>query len=135
VRIALFPPHAHPSTDVFSIFPGGKENPRQPALLYLVGFHIPRYANNFARSAVSLRAVKGVDPVPVRRGKFPSLTGSALAATVVCSLPDAMKGRACASSPIAVAPSPDQIRPHCVHSRICAKCRKHDPEQAIPTAS
>nr|WP_221629690.1 MULTISPECIES: glucosylglycerol-phosphate synthase [unclassified Synechococcus] len=76
VRIAFFHHTPFPSSDVFSILPWRDEILDSLLSCDLVGFHIPRYANNFARSAINLRGVKGGDPVPVAK-KF-RLHGSAL---------------------------------------------------------
>ena len=65
VRIAFFHHTPFPSNDVFSILPWRDEILDSLLSCDLVGFHIPRYANNFARSAMNLRGVEGGDPVPV----------------------------------------------------------------------
>ncbi len=77
VRIAFFHHTPFPSTDLFSILPWRDEILDSLLCCDLVGFHIPRYANNFAHAAMSLRAVRSVDPVPVAE-KF-RRHGSALA--------------------------------------------------------
>ncbi len=65
VRIAFFHHTPFPSNDVFSILPWRDAILDSLLSCDLVGFHIPRYANNFARNAMNLRGVKGGDPVPV----------------------------------------------------------------------
>jgi glucosylglycerol-phosphate synthase len=69
VRIAFFHHTPFPSNDVFSILPWRDAILDSLLSCDLVGFHIPRYANNFARNAINLRGVKGADPIPVD-GKF-----------------------------------------------------------------
>ncbi|TVS07062.1 MAG: glucosylglycerol-phosphate synthase [Cyanobium sp. PLM2.Bin73] len=69
VRIAFFHHTPFPSNDVFSILPWRDAILDSLLSCDLVGFHIPRYANNFARNAMNLRGVKGADPIPVD-GKF-----------------------------------------------------------------
>ena len=77
VRIAFFHHTPFPSSDVFSILPWRDAILDSLLSCDLVGFHIPRYANNFARSAINLRGVQGGSPVPVE-AKFRPV-GSALA--------------------------------------------------------
>lgn len=69
VRIAFFHHTPFPSNDVFSILPWRDAILDSLLSCDLVGFHIPRYANNFARNAMNLRGVTGADPIPVD-GKF-----------------------------------------------------------------
>ncbi len=65
VRIAFFHHTPFPSNDVFSILPWRDAILDSLLSCDLVGFHIPRYANNFARNAMNLRGVQGGDPIPV----------------------------------------------------------------------
>ena len=77
VRIAFFHHTPFPSSDVFSILPWRDEILDSLLSCDLVGFHIPRYANNFARSALNLRGAIRAESVPVA-AKFRRV-GSALA--------------------------------------------------------
>ena len=65
VRIAFFHHTPFPSNDVFSILPWRDAILDSLLSCDLVGFHIPRYANNFARNARNLRGVRSSDSVPV----------------------------------------------------------------------
>ncbi len=81
VKIAFFHHTPFPSNDVFSILPWRDDILDSLLCCDLVGFHIPRYANNFARNALNLRGVEGGEAVPVA-DKFRRL-GSALAEPTV----------------------------------------------------
>jgi len=130
VRIAFFHHTPFPSTDVFSILPWRDEILDSLLCCDLVGFHIPRYANNFARSAVSLRAVQGVDPVPVAE-KF-RRNGSALAEpNVVPYLMHEGRRVRIVASPVGTPPIRSAgSRP----TPMSAPCRSRSPS-SIPTAS
>ncbi|WP_228007089.1 trehalose-6-phosphate synthase, partial [Cyanobium sp. LEGE 06143] len=65
VRIAFFHHTPFPSNDVFSILPWRDEILDSLLCCDLVGFHIPRYADNFSRTAINLRGARCGDPVPV----------------------------------------------------------------------
>ena len=54
VKISLFHHTPFPSSDVFSILPWREEILESLLCCDAVGFHIPRYAENFARAASSL---------------------------------------------------------------------------------
>ena len=58
VKISLFHHTPFPSSDVFSILPWREEILESLLCCDAVGFHIPRYAENFARAASSLLAVE-----------------------------------------------------------------------------
>jgi len=136
VRIAFFHHTPFPSTDVFSILPWRNEILDSLLCCDLVGFHIPRYANNFARSAVSLRAVKGVDPVPVAE-KF-RRNGSALAEPyVVPYLQHEGRRVRIVASPVGT--SPDQIRRIAASPDVCAMSKQiseqHSDRKLILSAS
>ncbi|CAK6700828.1 glucosylglycerol-phosphate synthase [Synechococcus sp. CBW1107] len=77
VRIAFFHHTPFPSCDVFSILPWRDAIVDSLLCCDLVGFHIPRYANNFAHAAISLRGATAGAAVAVE-DKF-RRTGSALA--------------------------------------------------------
>ncbi len=107
VRIAFFHHTPFPSNDVFSILPWRDEILDSLLSCDLVGFHIPRYANNFARSAMNLRGVAGAEPVPVA-AKFRRY-GSALSEpTVVPWLQDGERRVHIQASPVGT--SPEVIR-------------------------
>lgn len=69
VHIAFFHHTPFPSNDVFSILPWRDAILDSLLSCDLVGFHIPRYANNFASNAINLRGVKGAASIPVD-GRF-----------------------------------------------------------------
>ena len=107
VRIAFFHHTPFPSNDVFSILPWRDEILDSLLSCDLVGFHIPRYANNFARSSMNLRGVEGGDPVPVA-SKFRRY-GSALSEpTVVPWLQNGDRRVHIQASPVGT--SPEVIR-------------------------
>ena len=81
VRIAFFHHTPFPSNDVFSILPWRDEILDSLLSCDLVGFHIPRYADNFSRTAINLRGARCGEPVPVAE-KF-RRHGSALAQPTV----------------------------------------------------
>lgn len=58
VKISFFHHTPFPSSDVFSILPWREEIIESLLCCDAVGFHIPRYAENFARAASSLLPVK-----------------------------------------------------------------------------
>ena len=58
VKISLFHHTPFPSSDVFSILPWREEILESLLCCDAVGFHIPRYAENFARAASSLLKVQ-----------------------------------------------------------------------------
>ena len=77
VKISLFHHTPFPSSDVFSILPWREEILESLLCCDAVGFHIPRYAENFARAATSLLAVEKAAKTPVAKHFMPC--GSALA--------------------------------------------------------
>lgn len=81
VRIAFFHHTPFPSNDVFSILPWRDEILDSLLSCDLVGFHIPRYADNFSRTAINLRGARCGEPVPVAEKFRPQ--GSALAQPTV----------------------------------------------------
>ncbi|QCH13963.1 glucosylglycerol-phosphate synthase [Synechococcus sp. CB0101] len=77
VKISLFHHTPFPSSDVFSILPWREEILESLLCCDAVGFHIPRYAENFARAASSLLAVEKAPKTAVAPHFLPC--GSALA--------------------------------------------------------
>ncbi len=77
VKISLFHHTPFPSSDVFSILPWREEILESLLCCDAVGFHIPRYAENFARAASSLLAVEKGPKTSVAPHFLPC--GSALA--------------------------------------------------------
>ena len=77
VKISLFHHTPFPSSDVFSILPWREEILESLLCCDAVGFHTPRYAENFARAASNLLAVEKGPKVPVAPHFLPC--GSALA--------------------------------------------------------
>ena len=77
MKISLFHHTPFPSSDVFSILPWREEILESLLCCDAVGFHIPRYAENFARAATSLLAVEKAAKTPVAKHFMPC--GSALA--------------------------------------------------------
>ena len=65
VKISLFHHTPFPSSDVFSILPWREEILESLLCCDAVGFHIPRYAENFARAATSLLPVEKGPKTPV----------------------------------------------------------------------
>jgi len=88
----------------------------------LVGFHIPRLRQQTSPArAVSLRRVKRVDPC---RSPRSSAVTAAPWPNRCCSLPDAMKAGACASSPRRWANLPRSDPPALLQSEICAMSKQ-----------
>jgi len=81
LRIGFFHHTPFPSEDVFSILPWREEILASLLCCDLVGFHIPRYLENFARAATSLLAAEKAPKQPVDPMFRP--TGSALAEPLV----------------------------------------------------
>lgn len=75
-RIAFFHHTPFPSADLFTLLPWRDEIVDSLLACDLVGFHIPRYAENFASVARSLRGAEVLERVPVDPGLSP--VGSAL---------------------------------------------------------
>ena len=71
VRIAFFHHTPFPAPDVFNVLPWRDEIVDSLLDCDLVGFHIPRYAKNFADVARSLRDVQVELEVPVEAGMSP----------------------------------------------------------------
>lgn len=71
VRIAFFHHTPFPAPDVFNILPWREEITDSLLDCDLVGFHIPRYARNFADVARVLRGVEVARRVPVEKGMSP----------------------------------------------------------------
>jgi glucosylglycerol-phosphate synthase len=107
VRIAFFHHTPFPSNDVFSILPWRDEILDSLLCCDLVGFHIPRYADNFSRTAINLRGARCGDPVPVAE-KFRHF-GSALAQPTVMPWLE-HNGRRVHIQASPVGTSPDVIR-------------------------
>ncbi|WP_079418350.1 glucosylglycerol-phosphate synthase [Thiomonas intermedia] len=80
VKIAFFHHTPFPAPDVFNILPWRDEILASLLDCDLVGFHVPRYARNFAALVQSLRKVEGL----VERRVYPELqaTGTALSEPV-----------------------------------------------------
>jgi glucosylglycerol-phosphate synthase len=76
-KIAFFHHTPFPSSDIFNIIPWSHEILESLLSCDLVGFHIPRYAENFVRTAKGLEDVKILERKPVE-GTF-APRGSALA--------------------------------------------------------
>lgn len=70
-RISFFHHTPFPSADVFNILPWRNEIMESLLACDLVGFHIPRYAVNFANSARSLFDVEVQEEIPVEDGMSP----------------------------------------------------------------
>jgi len=76
VRIAFFHHTAFPAADIFSILPWRQEIVDSLLACDLVGFHIPRYARNFAHAAQAVRPevdVEEADVAPDFRGEGTAL--------------------------------------------------------------
>ncbi|MCB9682540.1 MAG: glucosylglycerol-phosphate synthase [Alphaproteobacteria bacterium] len=67
-RIAFFHHTPFPGPDVFNILPWRDRVVDSLLACDLVGFHVPRYANNFAAVAVGLRGAKVTEELPASRG-------------------------------------------------------------------
>lgn len=80
VKIAFFHHTPFPAPDVFNILPWRDEILASLLDCDLVGFHVPRYARNFAALVQSLRRIEGL----VERTVYPELqaTGTALSEPV-----------------------------------------------------
>ena len=65
LSIAFFHHTAFPSADIFSILPWRDEILSSLLQCDLIGFHVPRYAHNFARTAQSLCVIDQVNTLPV----------------------------------------------------------------------
>lgn len=80
VKIAFFHHTPFPAPDVFNILPWRDEILASLLDCDLVGFHVPRYARNFAALVQSLRKIEGL----VERKVYPELqaTGTALSEPV-----------------------------------------------------
>lgn len=76
VRIAFFHHTPFPAPDVFNILPWRREIAESLLDCDLVGFHIPRYAKNFADVTAALGAAQVVETAAVEDGLSP--TGMAL---------------------------------------------------------
>jgi glucosylglycerol-phosphate synthase len=70
-RIAFFHHTPFPSADLFSLLPWREEIVDSLLACDIVGFHIPRYAENFAQVARSLRNVEVEEKVAVEPGLSP----------------------------------------------------------------
>lgn len=75
-RIAFFHHTPLPSADLFALLPWREEIVDSLVACDIVGFHIPRYAENFAQAARTLRGAEVSEQVVVEAGLSPS--GSAL---------------------------------------------------------
>lgn len=80
-RIAFFHHTPFPAADVFNVLPWREEILRSLLACDIVGFHIPRYAENFASVACSLMGAERAESVPVE-GPF-SPKGAALSEPTV----------------------------------------------------
>ena len=76
-KIAFFHHTPFPSVDVFNILPWSKEIAESLLCCDIVGFHIPRYSENFVNVARSLLPVEVLETQPVTGHLCP--TGTALA--------------------------------------------------------
>ncbi|MEB3306769.1 MAG: glucosylglycerol-phosphate synthase [Cyanobacteriota bacterium] len=81
VRISFFHHTPFPSSDVFSILPWRVEILESLLCCDAVGFHIPRYAENFARAATSL--------LPVEKGPKTDVPSHFLSCGSALAQPDA----------------------------------------------
>ena len=82
-RIAFFHHTPFPSADIFSLLPWRTEIVDSLLACDIVGFHIPRYAENFVQVAQSLREVDVTERVEVEDGLTPR--GSALSTASVAT--------------------------------------------------
>jgi glucosylglycerol-phosphate synthase len=78
-RIAFFHHTPFPSVDVFNILPWREEIIDSLLCCDIVGFHIPRYSQNFVNVARSLREVDILKRVDVTETSHMTSTGTALA--------------------------------------------------------
>lgn len=83
LKIAFYHHTPFPSNDVFAILPWREQILESLLCCDVVGFHIPRYTENFARAATTLVGAKRGPKIPVDR-KFLTV-GSALAESSVTS--------------------------------------------------
>ena len=103
IKISFFHHTPFPSNDVFAILPWRREITESLLSCDIVGFHIPRYAENFARSASCLVGAKKGNKINVD-SKFIKV-GSALTEPEVTSFLE-YKGRTIKllSSPVGTSP-------------------------------
>lgn len=76
VKIAFFHHTPFPSSDIFNIIPWSQEILESLLSCDLIGFHIPRYAENFVRTAMGLEGVRILKREPIKETFAPR--GSAL---------------------------------------------------------
>jgi len=67
-RIAFFHHTPFPAADIFNILPWREEIVESLLTCDLIGFHIPRYVNNFVQVARSISGVRTEERIPAPRG-------------------------------------------------------------------
>lgn len=123
VKIAFFHHTPFPGPDVFNVLPWRKEIIDSLLDCDLVGFHIPRYAKNFADVARALDCAEVEEVAPVEDGLTPS--GSAL------SEPEVPTRIRTAKRSVVVGTTPVGTNPELVESYISSQKNKDLQQQLL----